>query len=122
MNNTTFLKVIDAAAAATNSGYIDTHNFNKINIEVIYDGDAVDSAFTITFYGSVDGTADTRYALGVSPSITGTRDADGAIAFNEVDSTVLYDVTGVHPYIYIAISGVTDDIVVTVNIIGQEII
>jgi len=120
MKKTTYAIAINAAAAATNSGYVDTSNFEKINIEVVYTGDAVDSAFTLTCYGSVNGDATSRYALGIAPALNETRDADGVVVYNATSSTLLYNVIGVHPYIYLAISSVTDDIVVTINIIGQE--
>jgi hypothetical protein len=120
MNKTTTIPAITAATSATNSGYVKTDFFKKMNIQVNYTGDGVDSAFTLTFYGSVGGTSATRYALGVAPALTGTRDNDGIIVYNQTSSDILYDVAGVHNYIYLDISSVTADIIVTINIIGQE--
>lgn len=117
MNRTISIKAISAAAADANSGYIDTKNFKKIGIEVLWTSDGTGDG-TITFYGSVDGS--NNYLLGVKPTLTGTIDADGAITLGTTSANLYYDIVGVHPYIYIDWNNSADVQAITVNIIGQE--
>jgi hypothetical protein len=112
-------KAIDQGTAAA-TAVVKTDRLENIMIVVQSIGDTVDSAFTMTVTSTptVDGAVKT--AVGLKPVLTGTIDADGAIAYDQNDTTVAYEVVGVHPYLWIAISGVTDVIKVTIWVGGQE--
>ena len=112
-------KMIDKGTAAT-TAIAKTDLLKNIMLIVDSTGDAVDSTFTITVYDSQDATGILKTALGINPSLSATRDSDGAIAFGEVSTVLAYEIPGRHKYIYITITGVTDDIVVTVWIGGTE--
>ena len=77
------------------------------------------STGTITVYGAMDANANVKYAIGIAPTLTGSRDADGAIAYT-TSTTVLYEIPGVHPYIYIDWNEGVDGASITVDLIGTE--
>jgi len=112
-------KLIDKGAAATTASF-KTDKMYNLMLVVDSVGDAVDSAFTMTVYSSTDAAGTVKTAIGIEPILTGVRDADGAIAFNEVSITAAYEIPGLHPYVYIAITGVTDDILVNLWLGGSE--
>ena len=112
-------KLIDKGTAAT-TVIQKTDRMQNLMLVVQSTGDAVDSAFTMTVYDSQDASGTVKTALGINPALSATRDSDGAIAFNEVSTVLAYEIPGLHPYIYITITGVTDDIVITLWIGGTE--
>jgi len=112
-------KAIDKGTAAT-TAVVKTDRLENLMLVVDSTGDAVDSAFTMTVYSSQDVGGVVKTAVGIQPVLTGTRDADGAIAFDATSTTAAYHIPGVHPYVWIAISGVTDDILITIWVGGQE--
>ena len=112
-------KLIDNGDDATGVA-MNTQLMENLMLVVDSVGDGVDSAFTMTVYGSNDAYGTVKATLGIMPSLTGSRDADGAIAFNATSTTVAYEIPGTHPYIFIDIGGVTDDIVVNLWLGGTE--
>lgn len=112
-------KLIDRGAAAT-TVIQKTDRWTNLALVVDYTGDGDDSAATMTVYGAQDSEAHVKAAIGIQPVLTGTRDADGAIAFATTDTVVMYQIPGVYPYIYIAITGVTADIVLSLWLGGTE--
>lgn len=112
-------KLIDRGTAATTVGFRTDHmEYMMLVVQSV--GDAVDSAFTMTVYSATDIVGTVKTAIGIEPILTGVRDADGAIAFNEVSTTVAYEIPGSHPFIYITITGVTDDILINLWLGGTE--
>ena len=77
------------------------------------------STGTMTVYGSLDPAGTVKYALGIMPILTGTRDADGAIAYT-TSTDVAYQIPGVHPYIFIDWNEGTDGATFSADIIGEE--
>jgi hypothetical protein len=119
--NNTFLKIIPASAVDTNSGYVDTHNFAKITIFVDWTSDLTGDG-TLTFYGSPNGDASSpsKYKLGVTPTLTGTLDSDGAITMGTTSGQFTYEITGVHPWIYLDWNNTADVQSITVYLLGKE--
>ena len=112
-------KLIDNGAVATTVSF-KTHRMYNLMLIVQSTGDAVDSAFTMTVYSSTDDAGTVKTAIGIEPILTGSRDADGAIAFNATSTTVAYEIPGLHPYVYITITGVTDVIGINLWLGGTE--
>ena len=120
MNLTTQKLILDVVTTG-NSGYIDTSKFVNINLLVVSVGDAVDSRATTTFYGSPDGV--NNYKLGITPVLSGTLDGDGVIVYDETAlQSNLYQVSGVHNYIYIDEVATVATIGIKVYLISQELI
>jgi hypothetical protein len=119
MQRTYTRKILDVVTTG-NSGYIDTHYLKEMQLLVVSVGDAVDSQATTTFYGSADAT--NKYKLGITQALdSSTLDADGVIVYdNTALQTILYNVSGVHPYIYIDEVATTAIIGIKVYLIGQE--
>lgn len=115
----TWNKLINNGAAAVNVAQ-KTDGMENLMLVVDSVGDAVDSAFTMTVYSSNDSAGTVKAAVGIQPILTGTRDADGAIAFDQNSTTVAYEIPGIHPYIYITITGVTDVIGINLWLGGTE--
>ena len=112
---TLILDVVDTG----NSGFIKTHMLKEIQLLVESVGDEVDSVATTTFYGSADGV--NKYALGITPALSTSLDSNGVIAYDSTASQkLLYNVSGVHPYIYIDEVATTATIGIKVYLIGQE--
>ena len=112
-------KLIDKGAVATAVSF-KTDKMYNLMLVVDSVGDAVDSAFTMTVYSSIDKDGTVKTAVGIQPILTGTRDADGAIAFNATSITAAYEIPGLHPYVYITITGVTDVIGIDLWLGGTE--
>ncbi len=73
----------------------------------------------LTVYGAMDADASIKYAIGIAPTLTGSRDADGAVSYT-TSTTVLYEIPGVHPYIYLNWNEGTDGATITIDLNGVE--
>lgn len=118
-NRNIWTKVVDNVTGAT-TGVIKTDRLTNLMLVVNYKGDGVDSSSTITVYSSQDANGDVKTAIGIMPVLTGTRDADGAIAFTTADAVAAYEIPGVHPYIYVNIAQTTAAFSYTVWVGGTE--
>ena len=112
-------KVVDNVTGAT-TGVIKTDRLTNLMLVVKHTGDGVDSSSTITTYSSQDVKGNVKTAIGIAPSLTGSRDADGAIAYTTADAVTAFEIPGVHPYIWIAIAQTTAAFSYTVWIGGTE--
>ena len=105
---------------AVSTTVVKTDRLESIMIVVDSIGDGVDSAFTMTVTSTATSDAAVKTAVGIKPVLTGVVDGDGVIDFNATSTTVAYEVVGVHPYLCIDISSITDVIGVTIWVGGQE--
>lgn len=112
-------RAVDNVTGAT-TGVVKTDRLTNLMLVVKYTGDGVDSSSAFTVYGSQDAQGTVKTALGIMPSLTGTRDADGAIALTTADSTTAYEIPGVHPYIYINVAQTTATFTYTIWVGGSE--
>jgi hypothetical protein len=115
---TTIQKIIDTAAADT-TVVTEVGQYDKVLLLVDYVRTDLDSAGTLTFYGAVDDKALTKYLLGIKPVLTGDVDADGAIAYT-ASTTVLYEVVGIHKYLYLSWNETTALANLSIWLIGKE--
>ncbi len=114
-----WIKLIDKGTAATTVGF-NTQKLENLMLVVDYTGDEDDSAATMTVYSANDIVGTVKAAIGIEPALTGSRDADGAIAYSTTSTTVADEIPGSHKFIYITITGVTDDIVLNLWLGGTE--
>jgi len=112
-------KIIDTAVADTTK-VIEVGQYDKVLLLVDYVYDGVDSAGTLTFYGAVDDKALTKYLLGIKPVLTGDVDADGAIGYGAASTTALYEVVGIHKYLYLSWNETTAIATLNMWLIGKE--
>ena len=115
-------KVLDSheAVTAVSTTVVKTDRLENIMIVVDSIGDGGSGAFTMTVTSTATPGAAVKTAVGIKPVLTGVVDGDGAIAFNATSTTVAYEVVGVHPYICIDISSITDVVGITIWVGGQE--
>jgi len=114
-----WIKLINNGIAATTIGQ-STEKLENLMLVMDYVGDGVDSAATMTVYTSKDTSGTVKAAVGIMPSLTGTRDAGGNIDYATSNTTVAYEIPGRHQFIYIAITSVTDDVIINLWLGGTE--
>ena len=114
-----WIKLINNGIAATTIGQ-STEKLENLMLVMDYVGDGVDSAATMTVYTSKDTAGTVKAAVGIMPSLTGTRDAGGNIDYATSNTTVAYEIPGRHQFIYIAITSVTDDVIINLWLGGTE--
>lgn len=109
--------ITDALVDTTAS--LKTDKMEELELLVNYSRVSGAGAGTMTVYGSMDSEGTVKYLIGFEPILTGTRDTDGAL--NYTTSLVgLYEIPGVHPYIFIDWNETTDPAKFTVDLLGKE--
>ena len=112
-------KAVINAAAVDTTGVIKTDRYTDMMIWVTYDRVSGAGAGTMTVYGSMDVEGTVKYRIGIKPTLTGTRDTDAAIGYT-TDLTALYEIPGVHPYIFIDWNNTGDVESFTIDLFGVE--
>ena len=110
---------ISTTETQTVTATVNVSKVKDLTIYVNYD-EAGTAAATLAIYGTNDdGT--TKYAMGVNPLLTGTRDSDASIDFT-ADSTVGYEIVGIAKTLYLSwVSTLsTGTIEAQVYVIGKE--
>lgn len=118
MPNRVIQNLLINAATVDTTGITRTDTYTDMMLVVDYVRTGT-STGTMTVYGAMDSGAVVKYAIGIMPSLTGSRDADGAIAY-AVSTAVAYEIPGVHPYIYVDWNEGVDGATFTCYLMGVE--
>ena len=110
-------KVIDAVTADTTK-CIKVDKYSQIFVLVDYTRSG-SAEGTITFYSSIDDKGLVKAACGIKPVLTGTVDADGAVAYT-TSTAVWYEIVGVHKYLYIDWNETVDGSTISVYVVGKQ--
>jgi len=97
---------------------VDVSRYDSLMVVVDYVR-AASAEGTITFYSSLDDKGLVKCACGIAPVITGTIDADGAVAYT-TSTTVAYEIKNVHKYLYIDWSETAAGATISVWLLGKE--
>lgn len=112
------LNVITGALVDT-AACVRTERWTDIMLLVQYERLSGAGAGTMSVYGAMDDKGLKKYLIGFAPSLTGTRDTDGALNFTD-SLTAWYEIPGVHKYIYIDWNETTDPAKFTADLFGIE--
>ena len=106
-------------ALVDTTAILKTDKMTDLELLVQYTRVSGAGAGDMSVYGAMDSEGAVKYLIGFAPILTGTADTDGAVSYT-TSLTGLYEIPGVHPYIYIDWNETTDPAKFTVDLIGVE--
>lgn len=119
MSKRVVMKNIINAATADATGCIKTDRFTDMLLYINYDKVDATGTGTLTVYGSMDDQGAVKYGIGFKPTLTGTRDTGGTVDLDP-DLKDVYEIPGVHPYIWIDWNETATATKISIDLYGVE--